>query len=378
MVVIERNSYSRILPLHFFSCNCIRINKIGDGISLVKVVQEMFLNAKTGQPLNSGSGAGNPNLSKKFQIRRSHLEWISQSITALANVISLPIGRFDDLTTFRGGQKGRKTINPKTMVFPAKQAIILFVPTPIDFVKRLKNAASSSSGDDNNKKVTINDILFTVISQAIHDYLKEENDPSLESKGGQLRCRTLLPMALPRPNTEDKSKALRNKWCFISCDLFVGVNDILERLWKIHESLADLKKGLVPIVASLLSTLVMKLPRPISRDQTINLFARHSMVLSNVPGPPEPVSFANHEIQSVQMIHMNIIPQLSFLSYRGMIFGNAIVGIEDSEEEARTRRLRERLPLHVSNALVMLASKLQVTDIPESISDNASQLSASK
>jgi hypothetical protein len=185
-------------------------------------------------------------------------------------------------------------------------------------------------------------------------------------------------MALPRPNTEDKSKALRNKWCFISCDLFVGVNDILERLWKIHESLADLKKGLVPIVASLLSTLVMKLPRPISRDQTINLFARHSMVLSNVPGPPEPVSFANHEIQSVQMIHMNIIPQLSFLSYRGMIFGNAIVGIEDSEEEARTRRLRERLPLHVSNALVMLASKLQVTDIPESISDNASQLSASK
>lgn len=343
----------------------------------MKIVQEMFLNAKTGQPLNSGSGAGNPNLSKKFQIRRSPLEWITQSITALANVIPLPIGKFDDLTIFRGGAKGRNTINPKTMVFPAKQAIIPFVPTPIDFVKRLKNAASSSSGDD-KKKVTINDVLFTVVSQAMHDYLKEENDPILESKGRKLRCRALLPMAMPRPSTEDKSKALRNKWCFISCDLSVGVDGIVERLWKIHESLADLKKGLVPIVASLLSNLVMQLPRPISRDQTLNLFARHSMVLSNVPGPPEPVSFANHEIQSVQMIHMNIIPQLSFLSYRGIMFGNAIVGIGDSEEEARMRRLRERLPLHVSNALVMLASKLEVTDIPESISSNASQLSVSQ
>jgi len=343
-------------------------HSLGDGISLVKVVQEIFMNAKTGQPLSSDSSAGNPNLSKKFQFRRSPTEWIFQSITALASVIPLSIGKFDDLTTFRG--------NPKCFIFPTKQAIIPFVPAPLDFVKRLSTAASSSS--DDKKKVTINDILLTVISQAIHDYSKEENDPSLESKGRQLSCRTLLPIALPRPHTDDKSKALRNLWCFISCDLSVGINDIIERLWKIHDSLAELKKGLIPVVSSLLSTFVMKLPRSISRNQTQELFARHSMVLSNVPGPPEPVSFANHEIHSVHMIHMNIIPQLSFLSYRGTLFGNAIVGIEDDEEDTIMRRRRERLPLHVSNALVILASKLQVTDVPESILDHTSQLSASK
>jgi len=177
---------------------------------------------------------------------------------------------------------------------------------------------------------------------------------------------------------------------------------ILDRLWKTHERLAILKKGLVPLVSFTVSKLVMKwLPRSISRDQTLQLFSRHSMVFSNVPGPSEPVSFANHEVLSVQMIHMNLIPQLSFLSYRGMIFGNVIMppptdNGHDNDEHSHnnnsnndddddddddvtatmSRRRREQLPLHVSNALVLLASKLglQVNDVPESLRDHAAQL----
>lgn len=339
----------------------------------MKVVQELFDNAKTGRPLSEDAGAGNPNLTKKFKVRRSPLQWITQTISAVASVVPLPIGSFDDLTAFRRGAMGNELINPNTMVYPAKQAIIPFVPTSLEFVKKLKTAASSP--ENGGKKVTVNDVLFTVISQAIHDFLKEENDPVLESKKEQLRCRTLLPMALPRPSTTDKAKAMRNFWCFISCDLSIGVDNLLQRLWIIHENLADLKRGLVPIVSSLLSTLVMKLPRMISRDQTLQLFARHSMVLSNVPGPPEPVSFANHEVRSVHMIHMNIIPQLSFLSYGGTVYSNAIIGMEGVEEDEMTRKRRERLPLHVSNAFVMLASELKVPDVPKNLLDHAAQLS---
>lgn len=346
---------------------------LGDGISLVKVVQEMFDNARTGKPLSEDAGAGNPNLTKKFKIRRSPLQWITQSISAAAKVVSLPIGSFDDLTAFRRGAKGNELINPTTMVYPTKQAIIPFVPTSLEFVKKLKTAASSP--ENGNKKVTVNDVLFTVISQAIHDFLKEENDPVLESKKEKLQCRTLLPIALPRPMTTDKSKSMRNFWCFISCDLSIGVNNVLERLWTIHENLADLKRGLVPLVSSTLSTLVMKLPRMISRDKTLQLFARHSMVLSNVPGPPEAAAFASHEVRSVHMIHMNIIPQLSFLSYGGTIYSNAIIGLEGVKEDEMTKKRRERLPLHVSNAFVMLASELKVPDVPKSILDHASQLS---
>ena len=73
----------------------------------------------------------------------------------------------------------------------------------LEFVKRLKTAASASgvdidieqmipssgSGGDvdvvvhkNKKNVTVNDVLFMIISQALHDYLKEENDIILASK----------------------------------------------------------------------------------------------------------------------------------------------------------------------------------------------------
>jgi hypothetical protein len=355
-------------------------HSLGDGISLVQVVEEMFFNAKTGQKLNAPSkeSSSRADISKKFRIRRSPFEWMFQSVKAISTVLALPISKFDDPTMFH-----ETPINssPNDIVYSSKQAIIPFRSIPLEFVKRLKNAASSmstSSGDANanRKNVTVNDVLFTVVSQALHDYLKEEKDTTLESKGDDLLCRTLLPVALPRPKTDDKSRVLRNMWCFISCDLSVGTSQILDRLWKIHDRLSDLKKGLVPMVSFILSNFAMKwLPRTISRDQTLQLFSRHSMVLSNVPGPPEVVSFANHEVKSVQIIHMNLIPQLAFLSYRGTIFGNAIVGIDDDDEN---NRCHERLPLHVSNALVLLASKLEVNDVPESLRDHAAQLIGSK
>jgi hypothetical protein len=347
-------------------------HSLGDGISLVQVVEEMFFNAKTGQKLGAPSNNSSPvDISKKFQIRRSPFEWIFQSIKAVYTVLALPISKFDDPTMFH---ETPISSSPHDMVYSSKQAIIPFRSISLEFVKRLKNAASMTTFSDdanaNRKNVTVNDVLFTVVSQALHDYLKEEKDTTLESKGDDLMCRTLLPVALPRPKTDDKSRILRNMWCFISCDLSVGTSQILDRLWKIHDHLSDLKKGLVPMVSFILSNFAMKwLPRTISRDQTLQLFSRHSMVLSNVPGPSEPVSFANHEVKSVQMIHMNLIPQLAFLSYRGMIFGNAIVGIDDDDS-----RCRERLPLHVSNALVLLASKLEVNDVPESLRDHAAQL----
>ena len=75
------------------------------------------------------------------------------------------------------------------------------------------------------------------------------------------------------------------------------------------------------------------------------------------------------------MIHMNIIPQLSFLSYGGTIYSNAIIGLEGVEEDEMSKKRRERLPLHVSNAFVMLASELNVAGVPKSILDHASQLS---
>jgi hypothetical protein len=80
--------------------------------------------------------------------------------------------------------------------------------------------------------------------------------------------------------------------------------------------------------------------------------------------------FAGHEVQSVQMIHLNLIPQLGFLSYRGLVFGNMCLGMEDGNFMPH----RERLPLHLSHAFILLASKLGVDDVPEATRKHAEQL----
>ena len=77
-------------------------------------------------------------------------------------------------------------------------------PIPLDFVKELKNKAN----------VTINDVMFSVLSQTIHDFLEEQKCPVFGDRGEELQCRALLPVGIP-PSADvvqDKTRILRNKW----------------------------------------------------------------------------------------------------------------------------------------------------------------------
>lgn len=333
---------------------------LGDGISLVQVVQEIFLNSE-GERLTDVIPAG---MKKKFRMKRTIVDWIVDLVKGFATVLSIPTGSFDDMTVFS------KKPKPKNMSFPKRHEIHTFEPVSLDFVKELKTAA----GDG----VTVNDVLFSCLSQAIHDYLQEEDDPILKAKGQDLLCRALLPVAMPRPQTLEKARTLRNLWCFVSCDLSVGVDAVSDRMQRIHKSLSELKKGLIPAITMGLQTYVLKyFPSSFNRDQVLQIFARHSMVFSNVPGPPEPVLFAGHEVQSVQMIHFNLLPQLGLLSYRGTVFGNICLGVNDANDESESvfdMPHRERLPLHFSNAFVLMAIELGVKNVPTSLEKHAAKL----
>lgn len=85
-----------------------------------------------------------------------------------------------------------------------KRKCLIFNTVPLDFIKDLKNASN----------VTVNDIMFTALSQAIHDYCQENNDGLIEKKGSKVQFRALMPIAFPRPQevTNDFSQALYNKW----------------------------------------------------------------------------------------------------------------------------------------------------------------------
>lgn len=170
------------------------------------------------------------------------------------------------------------------------------------------------------------------ISQAIHEYCLAEKDPVLKAKARSLQCRALLPATLPRSKTEfqDKTLAMRNKWCMVSADLSVGYEKPLERLAAIHETTSFMKNSPRAFIQLWIqNNIAPLLPITLARQTTLDVFSRHSLVVSNVPGPEKTCLFAEAKITSVQMLFVNVIPQVSLLSYAGTIYGNIVYDPSD-------------------------------------------------
>lgn len=226
--------------------------------------------------------------------------------------------------------------------------IVLFPTFPLDFIKAIKNAAN----------VSINDVLFTCLSQAIRDYLEELECPVLKEQGANLLCRALIAAVLPRNTNTSTAETLQNKWFFLSSDLGVGVspdnNDILERLQYLHEHLGTLKTSPVPFVGLWIQNHFMRYaPRRFIAWTMINCLTRRSLSISNVPGPPKVCLFANKPATRVNMFLSSVMPHVTFLSYAGSVFGNITldpVAIPNAQSLSR----------HLQNAVVTLAQRLDV------------------
>lgn len=235
-----------------------------------------------------------------------------------------------------------------TQVHTRNREIVLFPTLPLDFVKDIKNAA----------KVSINDVLFTCLSQAIRDYLEELQCPVLKEQGSDLLCRALIAAVLPRPLNTSTAETLQNKWFFMSSDLGVGVspehNDILERLQYLHQHLNSLKTSPVPIVGLALQNYLMPhLSRDVNATINMNAMVRRSVSISNVPGPGKVCLFANQPVMGVNMFLSNVLPHVAFISYAGQIFGNITLDPEAIPHA-------QSLSLHFQTAIINLATKLKV------------------
>jgi diacylglycerol O-acyltransferase len=268
------------------------------------------------------------------------------------HVITLSASKYDDDIAFSkhnrsgtsNGTTGSRT--KKLMKHSGNRSCVLFPPVPLDFIKKLKSAAG----------VTVNDIIMVAVSQAIHDYCKSQDCPVLASSNNSIQCRALMPVALPRPQSElnDKSLALRNTWCLVSTDMGVGCNDILERLDFIHNKMNEIKSTPRAFVQLWIqNTLPPLLPVSMARQTVYDVFSRHSLVLTNVPGPDRPCLIAGKVGTSVQMFLSNLLPQISFLSYGGQIIGNMVMDPNELPES-------NRIPELYAAALVQLAERLEL------------------
>ncbi len=154
-------------------------------------------------------------------------------------------------------------------------------PLPLPTIK----AVSRSAG------VTVNDVLLSVLADALGRYLTEEGTP-LDS------VRVMVPVnlrALDQPLTSD----LGNVFGEYVVTLPTGAMRPAERLVRMHEIIEELKGSPEAVVAYLTLVAIGWMPDPIE-DLSTRLFSGKVVAtVSNVPGPRSQVSLAGVPVTGI-------------------------------------------------------------------------------
>lgn len=143
----------------------------------------------------------------------------------------------------------------------------------------------------------------------------------------------------------------------VSCDLGVGYSDIEERLKHVHKKSTEMKeKPRAYMQLKIQNGLGPYIPVSVGQQTVFDTFSRHSLVLTNVPGPSDKVLFAGKKVQSVQLFFDNLLTQVDLMSYAGKVYGNIIF---DADQLPNS----EVFGVLYVKALVELAERLNV-DVP--------------
>ena len=164
---------------------------------------------------------------------------------------------------------------------------------------------------------SVNDVLLACVAGALRGYLLEKGDPV---DGVMLRA--LVPVNL-RPM--EKAYRLGNQFGLVFLDLPIGIENPVERLYKVRANMRALKESYQPILALGLLAAMGAGPK-ILLEKLLAILARNATaVMTNVPVPQAPLFLAGGRIESL----MFWVPQsgdigmgVSIISYNdGVQFG---------------------------------------------------------
>ena len=179
-------------------------------------------------------------------------------------------------------------------------------PIPLHEVKAISKALGC----------TVNDLLIAAVTGAIHSFMVEQGD----KLAPELEIRATVPVNL-RPL--EHAKDLGNHFGLVFLPLPVGEVNPLRRLKTICQQMDELKSSKQAVVAfGLLSTLGMG-PAILQKPALEMLSRKASAVLTNVPGPQQPLYIAGTPIKEM----MFWVPQsggigmgISILSYNNQVY----------------------------------------------------------
>jgi WS/DGAT/MGAT family acyltransferase len=177
-------------------------------------------------------------------------------------------------------------------------------PLPLADVKTIGRALGAS----------VNDVLLSCVAGAIGSYLVEKGE-SVEG----VMIRALVPVNL-RPM--EKAYKLGNQFGLVFLDLPLGLANPVERLYAVRANMDALKGSFQPVLALGLLAAMGSGPKAL-QEILLQALARNATgVMTNVPGPQEPLYLAGAPIDSL----MFWVPQsgdigmgVSIISYNGSV-----------------------------------------------------------
>jgi WS/DGAT/MGAT family acyltransferase len=183
----------------------------------------------------------------------------------------------------------------------------------LDRVKALKNELD----------ITVNDVVVAICASALRDWLLERDelpkDPLL----------ALIPVSV---RTEEERQAFGNRIAAMIVPIATNVKDPRRRLLRTHELLRSAKEIHAALPASLLTDATAFIPPAVAAlaaRTTIEVLGRTrpplNVVISNVPGPREPLYLAGARLEAnfpVSVVIDGVGLNLTIMSYRDhMDFG---------------------------------------------------------
>ena len=178
-------------------------------------------------------------------------------------------------------------------------------PLPLDEVKTVGKALGGS----------VNDVLLAAVAGALRDYLVERGDPV----PAELQVRAVIPVNLRSP---EKAAQLGNFFGLVFLTLPVGIANPLERVYEVRRRMNELKESFQPILALGLLGVAGMGPNQVQQSLLEMLSKKASAVMTNVPGPPEPIYLGGARLAEM----MFWVPQsgqigmgVSILSYNNRV-----------------------------------------------------------
>ena len=175
-------------------------------------------------------------------------------------------------------------------------------PIALDEVKAVGKALGCS----------VNDVLLSSVAGALRSYLVRRG----EAVEGVV-IRALVPVNLRPPETAFR---LGNRFGLVFLDLPIGIANPVERLYAVRANMASLKGSFQPVIALGILAAMGAGPQ-LLQDQLLAMLAKNATaVMTNVPGPQQPLFFAGAKIDRL----MFWVPQsgdigmgVSIITYAG-------------------------------------------------------------